>query len=48
MLRMDSTNGKVVLAAAKYQEPAAGAPSNAPPEMIPGSMHLLVYGLARK
>jgi YVTN family beta-propeller protein len=47
-MALDSATHRLYLAAAKYQEPAAGAPSNAPPEMIPGSMHLLVYGLAAK
>src|SRR2546422_8222959 len=38
-MALDPTTHRIYLAAAKYQEPAAGAPANARPQMIPGSMY---------
>jgi hypothetical protein len=47
-MALDPATHKIYLAAAKYQPPAAGAPANARPQMIPGSMYLIVYGLDKK
>ena len=47
-MALDPTTHRIYLAAAKYQEPPADAPANARPQMIPGSMYLLVYGIDGK
>ncbi len=47
-MALDSATHRIYLAAAKYQDPPAGSPANARPTMIPGSMHLLVYGINAK
>jgi hypothetical protein len=47
-MALDPTTHRIYLAAAKYQEPPADAPANARPQMIPGSMYLLVYGVDGK
>jgi hypothetical protein len=39
---------RIYLAAAKYAPPPEGSPANARPTIIPGSMHLLVYGIDGK
>jgi YVTN family beta-propeller protein len=44
-MALDPTSHRIYLAAAKYQDPAPGAAPNARPQMIPGSLRLLVYGL---
>jgi hypothetical protein len=45
-MAVDPTTHRIYLAAAKYEAPAADAPPNTRPRMIPGSMHLLVYGMS--
>src|SRR5438093_4442423 len=47
-MALDPATHRIYLAAAKYEAPAADAAPNARPRMIPGSMHLLVYGLNGK
>jgi YVTN family beta-propeller protein len=47
-MALDPTTHRIYLAAAKYEPPAPDAPPNARPRMIPGSMHLLVYGIDGK
>ena len=47
-MALDPTTHRIYLAAAKYEPPAADAPPNTRPRMIPGSMHLLVYGIDGK
>jgi DNA-binding beta-propeller fold protein YncE len=47
-MALDSTTHRIYVAAAKYQDPPAGGPANARPTLIPGSMHLLVYGINGK
>ena len=47
-MALDPATHKIYLAAAKYQPLSADAPSNARPQMIPGSMYLLVYGMEKK
>ena len=47
-MALDPATHRIYLAAAKYEPPAADAPANARPRMIPGSMHLLVYGINGK
>ena len=44
-MAVDPSTHRIYLAAAKYQPPPAGAPANARPTMIPGSMHLKIYGI---
>lgn len=47
-MALDESTHRIYLAAAKYEEPAPGAAPNARPQMVPGSMRLLVYGLQGK
>ena len=47
-MALDPTTHRIYLAAAKYEPPAADAPPNTRPRMIPGSMHLLVFGIDGK
>ena len=47
-MALDPATHRIYLAAAKSEPPAADAAPNARPRMIPGSMHLLVYGLNGK
>jgi YVTN family beta-propeller protein len=44
-MALDPSTHKIYLAAAKYQDPPTDAPANARPQMVPGSMYLLVYGM---
>jgi hypothetical protein len=44
-MALDSATHRIYLAAAKYQDPAPGAAPNARPTLVPGSMHLLIYGI---
>jgi len=47
-MALDPSTHRIYLAAAKYTPPPAGAAPNARPTMIPGSMHLKIYGLNGK
>jgi YVTN family beta-propeller protein len=47
-MALDPATHRIYLAAAKYAPPPEGSPANARPTLIPGSMHLLVYGLDGK
>jgi DNA-binding beta-propeller fold protein YncE len=47
-MALDPATHKIYLAAARYQPQSADAPANARPQMIPGSMYLLVYGMEKK
>jgi DNA-binding beta-propeller fold protein YncE len=46
-MALDPITHRIYVAAAKYQELAADAAPNARPQMIPGSMRILVYGMTR-
>jgi DNA-binding beta-propeller fold protein YncE len=45
-MALDPATHRIYLAAAKYTPPPAGAAPNARPTMVPGSMHLKIYGIA--
>jgi DNA-binding beta-propeller fold protein YncE len=47
-MALDPATHRIYLAAAKYMPPPAGSPANARPTIIPGSMHLLIYGINGK
>jgi YVTN family beta-propeller protein len=47
-MALDPATHRIYLAAAKYAPPPEGSPANARPTMVPGSMHLLVYGINGK
>jgi len=47
-MALDPSTHRIYLAAAKYTPSPAGAPANARPTMVPGSMHLKIYGLNGK
>ncbi len=47
-MALDPATHRIYLAAAKYQDPPAGSPATARPTIIPGSMHLLIYGIDGK
>ena len=47
-MALDPSTHRIYVAAAKYEAPAAGAPANARPQIVPNSMHLLVYGIDGK
>ena len=47
-MALDSSTHRIYLAAARYEAPAAGAPADARPVIVPNSMHLLVYGINGK
>ena len=47
-MALDAATHRIDLAAAKYQDPAAGSPATARPTIVPGSMHLLIYGIDGK
>ena len=47
-MALDPATHRIYLAAAKYTPPPEGSPANARPTLIPGSMHLLVYGIDGK
>jgi DNA-binding beta-propeller fold protein YncE len=47
-MALDPSTHRIYLAAAKYTPPPAGSAPNARPTMVPGSMHLKIYGLNGK
>lgn len=47
-MALDPATHRIYVAAAKYQDPPADAPANARQTLVPGSMHLLVYGIDGK
>ena len=47
-MALDPATHRIYLAAAKYEPVPADAPPNTRPKMIPGSMHVLVYGIDGK
>ena len=47
-MTLDPATHRIYVTAAKYQDPPAGSPANARPTLIPGSMHLLIYGINGK
>jgi DNA-binding beta-propeller fold protein YncE len=47
-MALDAATHRIYLAAAKYQDPPAGSPATARPTIIPGSMHVLIYGIDGK
>ncbi len=47
-MALDPSTHRIYVAAARYEAPAAGAPANARPQIVPNSMHLLVYGIDGK
>lgn len=47
-MALDAATHRIYVAAAKYQDPPAGSPATARPTIIPGSMHLLIYGIDGK
>jgi DNA-binding beta-propeller fold protein YncE len=47
-MALDPATHRIYLAAAKYTPPPAGSAPNARPTMVPGSMHLKIYGLNGK
>ena len=47
-MALDPSTHRIYLAAANYEPPPAGAPANARPQIVPNSMHLLVYGIDGK
>ncbi len=47
-MALDPATHRIYVAAARYQDPPAGAPANARPTIIAGSMHLLIYGIEGK
>ena len=44
-MALDAATHRIYVAAAKYQDPPAGSPATARPTIVPGSMHLLIYGI---
>jgi len=44
-MALDSSTHRIYVAAARYEPPPDGAPPNARPQIVPNSMHLLVYGI---
>jgi len=47
-MALDPATHRIYLAAAKYEPVPADAPPNTRPKMIPGSLHILVYGIEGK
>jgi DNA-binding beta-propeller fold protein YncE len=47
-MALDPSTHRIYLAAAKYTPPPAGSAPNARPVMVPGSMHLKIYGIDGK
>jgi len=47
-MALDAATHRIYVAAAKYQDPPAGSPATARPTIVPGSMHLLIYGIEGK
>ena len=47
-MALDPSTHRIYLAAAKYTPPPAGSAPNARPTMVPGSMHLKIYGINGK
>jgi Mg-chelatase subunit ChlD len=45
-MALDPATHRIYVAAAKYQDRPADAPANARPQIVPGSMHILVYGMS--
>lgn len=43
-MALDPTLHEVFLVTANFQPPPAGSPPHTPPEMIPGTVHVLVFG----
>jgi len=44
-MALDPSTHRIYLAAAKYAPPQEGSPANARPTIVPGSMHLKIYGI---
>ena len=44
-MALDPATHRIYLAAAKYTPPPEGSPANTRPAMVPGSMHIKVYGI---
>jgi DNA-binding beta-propeller fold protein YncE len=47
-MALDPSTHRIYLAAAKYAPPPAGAPPNTRPTIVPGSLHLKIYGIGGK
>jgi len=47
-MALDPATHRIYLAAAKYAPPPEGSPANARPAIVPGSMHLKIYGIDGK
>ena len=47
-MALDPATHRIYLAAAKYAPPPEGSPANARPTIVPGSMHLKIYGIDGK
>ena len=47
-MALDPSTHRIYVAAARYEAPPAGAPANARPQVVPNSMHILVYGINGK
>jgi hypothetical protein len=47
-MALDPSTHRIYLAAARYEAPPAGAPADARPQIVPNSMHMLVYGINGK
>src|SRR5436190_23927957 len=47
-MALDPSTHRIYLAAAKYAPPPEGSPANARPTIVPGSMHLKIYGIDGK
>jgi len=47
-MALDPSTHRIYLAAAKYAPPPDGSPANARPTIVPGSMHLKIYGIDGK
>jgi len=48
-MALDPSTHRIYLAAAKYTPPPPeGSPANARPTIVPGSMHLKIYGIDGK
>jgi len=47
-MALDPSTHRIYLAAAKYAPPPEGSPANARPAIVPGSMHLKIYGIDGK
>ena len=47
-MALDPSTHRIYLAVAKYTPPPEGSPANARPTIVPGSMHLKIYGIDGK